>query len=152
MSLDVYLYDGNSHSKADSAEIWIREGGRNIQLSRTEWNERYPDREPIAINQKDDDEEEATFHANITHNLGRMASEAGIYKYLWRPDENEIERAHQLIEPLQEGLTRLNADPHHFKTFNPENGWGDYKGLVEFVSEYLSACIESPDAEVRVCR
>lgn len=27
------------------------------------------------------------FWANITHNLGRMADEAGIYKHLWRPEE-----------------------------------------------------------------
>ena len=30
------------------------------------------------------------FSANITHNLGKMADEAGIYKALWRPDEVEI--------------------------------------------------------------
>jgi precorrin-6x reductase len=33
------------------------------------------------------------FEANITHNLNRMAEAAGVYKVLWRPEENEIKCA-----------------------------------------------------------
>ena len=34
-----------------------------------------------------DAEGREVFSANITHNLGAMAKEAGIYMHLWRPDE-----------------------------------------------------------------
>jgi hypothetical protein len=92
------------------------------------------------------------YNANITHNLNRMAKEAGIYEVLWRPEEVGIVKASELIAPLQEGLARLKANPEHFKTFNPENGWGTYEGLVAFVEEYLNACGMNPDAAVRVWR
>ncbi len=92
------------------------------------------------------------FEGNVTHNLGGMASEAGIYKHLWRPDEIKITKAEQLIEPLTVGLLLLISNPERFKKLNPDNGWGDYEGLVEFVRSYLKACKENPDAEIRVSR
>lgn len=95
---------------------------------------------------------EEVYEANITHNLNKMAHEAYIYQHLWRPDEINVEYAHELIEPLKEGLRRLKADPEHFKHFNPENGWGDYEGLVAFVDAYLHACIAHPSARVGVSR
>jgi hypothetical protein len=67
-----------------------------------------------------------------------MAREAGLYEHLWRPEEIGIATAGQLIEPLRDGLTRLESDPKRFKRFNPTNGWGDYEGLLEFVREYPS--------------
>ena len=92
------------------------------------------------------------FEWNITHNLGQMAREAGIYEALWRPEEINVTTAEQLVPLLETGLEKLKADPIRFRRFNPENGWGNYEGLVKFVEKYLEACIENPDAEVRVCR
>lgn len=92
------------------------------------------------------------YWANITHNLGTMAGEAGIYKHLWRPEEIGITKAHQLIEPLRAGLELLRSDRERFEKFNPENGWGSYDGLVRFVEKYLAACEENPDADVRASR
>ncbi|MBK8772221.1 MAG: hypothetical protein IPM06_17610 [Rhizobiales bacterium] len=55
---------------------------------------------------------ETTIYASkITHNLNKMASAAGIYKHLWRPEEIGITKAAQLIEPLREGLALLLSDP-----------------------------------------
>jgi hypothetical protein len=92
------------------------------------------------------------FDYNITHNLNTMAMEAGIYQYLWRPEEIGITKAGQLIPLLTVGLGVLERDPEHFKKFNPENGWGTYEGLVEFVRSYLEACKENPDAEIYISR
>lgn len=89
---------------------------------------------------------------NITHNLTAMASEAGIYKHLWRPEEIGIIKAKQLIKPLQDALTLLRGDRARFEKHNPENGWGDYSGFVGFVSEYLTKCQENPDATIEVSR
>lgn len=92
------------------------------------------------------------FDYNITHNLGEMADQAGIYKELWRPEELGIVKASQMISPLESGLKILKENPEKFKKLNPGNGWGSYPGLVKFVSEYLSACKSYPDSNVRVDR
>ena len=92
------------------------------------------------------------FTANITHNLGEMADEAGIYKHLWRPEEIGIRKAGELIAPLRQGLHKLVERPSHFKTFNAPNGWGKYEHFIPFVAEYLEACIQHPDATIEVCR
>ncbi len=95
---------------------------------------------------------EEVYEANITHNLNNMAHAAGIYHHLWRPDEIDIEYARELIEPLEGALIKLKLAPEHFKKFNPENGWGDYEGLVAFVETYLHACNAHPSARVGVSR
>lgn len=92
------------------------------------------------------------YDANITHNLGAMAEEAGIYKHLWRPEEAGIEKAEQLIEPLRGALRAMRKDSGRFKKHNPSNGWGDYESFYRFVDEYLQACVNSPEAKVRVSR
>lgn len=89
---------------------------------------------------------------NITHNLGAMAAEAGIYMPMWRPDEMGITKAGELIGPLSRGLTLLRSDPERFRTLNPVNGWGSYEELVEAVAEYLAACCADPDADVSAFR
>jgi hypothetical protein len=94
----------------------------------------------------------AIYERNITHNLNKMADAAGIYQYLWRPDELRIETASQLIQPLSEGLKRLLADPEKYRQFNPQNGWGRYEDLVKFVADYLAACERDPNALVSVSR
>ena len=92
------------------------------------------------------------FEANITHNLNSMAGAAGIYECMWRPEEVGITTARDLIKPLADGLAWLRANPRLARKHNPENGWGDYEGLVEFVSEYLAACRRYPDTTVSVSR
>jgi hypothetical protein len=88
------------------------------------------------------------FSRNITHNLGKMAKEAGIYMHLWRPDELGIKTASELIDPLRVGLELLKSDPERFEAFNAPNGWGLYKHFVPFVEACLKACIDHPNAEV----
>ena len=92
------------------------------------------------------------YHANITHNLGKMAEVAGIYKHLWRPDEIGITKASELISHLEEGLEYLETNPDYCKTFNSENDWGVYEDLVRFVKEYLAACKANPDADIEISR
>ena len=92
------------------------------------------------------------FDANITHNLGVMAEEAGIYKHLWRPEEIGITKASQLIEPLREAITLMRADPTRFEKHNASNGWGLYEHFVPWLERYLAACEEYPDADVGVSR
>ena len=65
---------------------------------------------------------------------------------------NDRPKAKELIEPLRQGLHNLKSEPESYMKFNPENGWGSYDGLVEFVESYLNACYEYPDADVKVSR
>lgn len=150
MSLDVYL-KGPPRPRQATSGIFIRENGATIEISREEWDRRFPDREPVlALNEGGATSE--IYSRNITHNLGKMARAAGIYEPLWRPDELGITHARDLIEPLASGYVRLIDNPDDFKRHNPENGWGSYEQLVEFVADYLSACIRHPDASVDVWR
>lgn len=148
MSLDVYLYAPQSGPQGSG--IFVRDAGTVREITRAEWDERFPGMEPYVTH--DDDKRQPIYEANITHNLAEMAREAELYEALWRPDENGYRRAEQLIEPLRYGLKKLQDNPEYFKQFNPENGWGNYDNLVTFVRLYLRACEEWPEATVEVSR
>ncbi len=92
------------------------------------------------------------YSANITHNLGRMADAAGIYKALWRPEDIEAKQAKDIITILEKGLANLKARPDYFKQFDAPNGWGLYVHFVPFVENYLEACRASPEAYIEVSR
>lgn len=139
------------HPKDYSSGIFIRENGATKEISEAEWRERFPDRQPVKV-QMPETETDQVYSRNITHNLGKMADKAGIYEALWRPEEKDWKVAKDLIAVLEFGLANLKGDPDFFKEFNPDNGWGDYAGLVSFVESYLAACQQYPDAKVRVSR
>lgn len=149
MSLDVYLHDAARRGEGIRSGIFIREDGQTREISREEWDRVNPGREPVTAVIEDNGD---VYWNNITHNLGRMAGQAGLYDALWRPDEHGMQKAGQLIAPLETGLRQLKADPEKFRTFSPTNGWGSYEGLVAFTESYLDACRTYPDAEVRVSR
>lgn len=114
---------------------------------------------------------EFLYSSNITHNLNRMADEAGLYEALWRPymlkteidfgddhsteykfEEENPSKAHELIAVIEKGLADLKAKPKHYEKFNSSNGWGMYEHFVPFVETYLEALKEFPDADVEVSR
>lgn len=92
------------------------------------------------------------YDANITHNLVKMAAEAGIYKHLWRPEELGIKTAEELIEPLTKGLSYMRDRPAYFRQFSAPNGWGTYDQFVPWIEKYLEACKANPDATIEVSR
>jgi len=96
--------------------------------------------------------ERDVFDANITHNLNAMAEAAGIYKALWRPEENGITHARQLVEILQRGLEWLREHEAEARKLEPPNRWGTYEDFIPWIERYRDACIANPKAEVRVSR
>jgi hypothetical protein len=88
------------------------------------------------------------FDRNITHNLAAMAQEAGVYDCLWRHSENGIWKAKQLIDPLLAGITKMHQHPELFVKHNPENGWGNYRGLCDWLTDLLEACWKNPGADI----
>ena len=93
---------------------------------------------------------EEIFTRNITHNLNKMADEAGIYECLWRPEEIGITHANQIIDPLEKGLALMVANKARFEAFNSPNGWGRYERFIRFCADYLQACRDNPNAAVQV--
>lgn len=87
---------------------------------------------------------------NTTHNLGRMAKEAGIYECLWCPEEHGITHARQIIEPPAAGLALMATQKARFEAFNAPNGWGLWENFVPWCGDYLQACRDNPDALVEV--
>ena len=149
MSLDVYLELADaSVPLGGGSGIFVRQNGQTVEITRAEWDENFPDREPFIA----PSHECEVFEANITHNLNTMAGEAGIYEHLWRPDEIGVTQARQLIEPLRAGLDLMKSDPPRFEVYNPENGWSSYEVFVPWVERYLAACEQYPDACVKVSR
>jgi len=102
------------------------------------------------------------YSGGITHNMGEMASECGLYEPMWRPyrmwgvsDEDEdgfALFADEIADKVRVGLVELVSNPNKYKKLNPENGWGDYDMLVRVASAYLEACDDYPKAKVSVCR
>lgn len=154
MSLDVYL-EVDEFAPRNSSGIFVRRAGATVEITREEWDALNPGREPCVVSPDSPECVEMSncvCSLNITHNLGKMARSAGVYEALWRPEEVGIAKAEQLIAPLEDGLARLKADPEHFKQHNPENGWGNYEGLVGFIEEYLAKARQHPEARVSVSR
>ena len=152
MSLDVYLtVDFPTLAPNGGSGIFVRRNGQTVEMTRGEWDRAFPGQEPVVVT-AEADVDTGVYSANITHNLGKMADAAGIYKALWRPEEIGITKASELVTPLTEGLAKLKADPAYFEQFNASNGWGMYEHFVPFVEQYLEACKAHPNATVSVSR
>ena len=89
---------------------------------------------------------------NVTHNLGLMAVEAGIYDYLWHPERVRLRWAKQLIEPLTLAIKRMESKPEHYDLFAPANGWGTRGNFVQALEALREACIKFPKAKIGVSR
>lgn len=165
MSLDVYLtLPGDPLPVAASERIFIREDGGTREVTRAEWDELQPGRVLVAMVAEMDARE--VYEANITHNLGRMASQVEtdftipggkgtvftLYDVLWGALDHGLTKAGQLIPIMADALASLRADRARLQEFNPANGWGDYDGLVRFTENYLAACEQWPDADIEVSR
>jgi len=119
-----------------------------------------------------EEKKEELYSANITHNLNKMADEAGLYEALWRPyklkknydiieddynNEYEFEnsnpvKANEIISIIEKGLKDMKAKPSYYKKFDSLNGWGLYVHFIPFIEEYLEALKKYPNAFVECSR
>ena len=95
-----------------------------------------------------DENEIEVFDSNITHNLGKMAKEAGIYEALWHPDRINAVYAKDIVNILYKGYCELNCNPEKYEHFNAPNGWGTYEHFLPFVEEVHNACMKYPNAKI----
>lgn len=154
MSLDITIISPEPIVKR-STGIYGRVNGATKELTPEECVKHFPDvfenPEQVPIQEYKTNE---FWSGNITHNLGVMAEEClttcgdyDLYGLLWREHQapftgNEI---YAYIANLCDCLYILKSDPKHFKKFNPENGWGTYEQLVNFVEEFIKALITMPE-------
>lgn len=151
MSLDITIISPEPIKKK-STGIYARIDGQTRELTREEAIKRFPDVDPHDIIESAFETNEF-WHGNITHNLTRMASNCigydqwTLYELLWRdeqPDLDKLEYSFLLFSCLR----NLTNNPEKFKQFNPENGWGTYEQLVNFVKDFIKHLIDSPDGSV----
>lgn len=151
MGLDITLKIDETYVK-ESTGIYVRENGSNRELSYDEAKQRYPDTDIELLSYETDE----VWSGSITHNLNKMAMEVDAYELLWYPEkvfpDSEVIRATQLVAPLAHALAKLIEDKERLQEFNPENGWGHYDNLVKFVTDYIVAGLNHPNAVVEVCR
>lgn len=93
MSLDVYLTMKEPVVRRGTG-VFVRDNGATRELSAEEVAERFPGSEIP----EEEYESEHCYSGNITHNMGEMAGEAGIYLALWRPGEMLAPEVHAAIQ------------------------------------------------------
>ncbi len=93
---------------------------------------------------------ECVFDRNITHNLQKMAEEAGLEYAMWYPHTYDVRFAGELVPYIVAGVLNLRNDPTYYQKFNAVNGWGSLHNLVEVASAYAEACIKYQHARVEV--
>lgn len=89
---------------------------------------------------------------NITHNLGKMASKAGLYYPLWRPGEMGVDTAGELIHHLRRGVRYAYDNQQELNAYAPRNEWGSLRLLLDVAEEYLDYCRKYPAATIFVSR
>lgn len=94
----------------------------------------------------------AIYSNKISDNLSKMAEAAGIYQYLWTPEELQLRTAGELVEQLQAALTRLRRNEKHYRKFESSHGWGTYEHFISFLEDYLKACEDNPAAQIEISR
>jgi len=104
-----------------------------------------------------DNEHTITFHKsisdfNITHNLGKMADALGIYGIVWRPEDNGITKAQDMVNGLSNAIDKLESCPLKYKQYEPENKWGTVESFLEFLKKYKYDCEKNPEAKITVWR
>ena len=95
---------------------------------------------------------ELVWSANMTHNLNKIAIEAGVYECIWRPEEIGVKYARDNISNLRFALGIFYSKYDELKKLNPENGWGNIDGLIEVTQGFFDACNEYPDAIIECDR
>ena len=89
------------------------------------------------------------FDANITHNLGEMFGEAGVYEILWHGDGM---RAGDVIQKLKDARDWMQLEPARFKKHDAPNGWGLYEHALSFIDTVIKGCEENPDGIIYCSR
>jgi hypothetical protein len=97
----------------------------------------------------DSPREMEVYSRNITHNVSRMWAKAGVFDALY---DGGGKTAGEIAASLAAGVAHMESNRSDYIPLNPENGWGNYEGALDFLREYAGACRDNPKAVVSVSR
>jgi hypothetical protein len=81
-----------------------------------------------------------TYERNVTYNVSTMLKRAGFH-----PNVVDGMTAVQLRPVVSHAVCVMEDNPSYFELFNPENGWGSYENVMEFLVELSLYLKEAPD-------
>lgn len=61
-------------------------------------------------------------------------------------------QARECVPYLDEGIRQIETWPERFRELEPENGWGNLEGAMEYLVKCRDAFLRYPLATVKVCR
>lgn len=107
-------------------------------------------------------QEEDSWWANITHNLGEMASNIPVtfrdkattlYYACWRPEEIGAKIVADVLPMLIQGIHYMIDHRKELMQYESPNGWGTYNGFMKFLLNYKQACEDNdPECEIKANR
>jgi hypothetical protein len=80
---------------------------------------------------------------NMTYNIWEMVNAACGMTFR----DMDGKKAAEVLPILQEVKTKMLAEPEKYKALEPDNGWGSYDGLLNYLYELIRGCEEIPDAD-----
>ncbi|MFK0124912.1 hypothetical protein ACIQSP_16545 [Streptomyces nigra] len=83
---------------------------------------------------------------NYTSNVSRMWTAALGHPLADLHDQT----AGDHTDRLKQAVIKLEASPGYFTELEPDNGWGDYGGALDYLRKLRDACILHPKATIRV--
>lgn len=51
---------------------------------------------------------------------------------------------------LKRALKHMQSNPDEYRPLNPENGWGNYPGAMQYLKSLIEACISQPKGTIEV--
>lgn len=94
---------------------------------------------------------DTVYDANITHNLSKMAFEAGIYDAIWGVSDGQT-TCTQVSEMLAKGILDIKQRPEYYRQFSAQNGWGTYEQFIPWLEKLLEAYIKYPNATISISK
>ncbi len=94
-------------------------------------------------------EEVTVVDKNITHNLGKMWSAAGVYNALYN---SAGQTAKSVLPALWDGLSLMMSDPERFKVYDAPNGWGTYEFAIPWLGQLIAEFEQYPDGIIGVSK
>ena len=176
MSLDLYIHS-RKPIRHRGTGVMVRDNGVTRELQTVEEvRAHFPDAQnldKIRIREWEDNE---LFHANMTHNLGKMAGHVPLpgvkttaYELLWHPEQADgitMTTEHhrdeddgyewdeelavldaEYVRQATEALLYVGAHREELEPLNPDNGWGSYDVLHRFLRQLVHCLLEIPAEE-----
>lgn len=82
---------------------------------------------------------------NITNNLIDFAIALNCYECIWKPKNLNIITAYQLLPHLYEAYYNVIKYGDIYLSLLPKNGWGTKEQFLNFIDQYIEACITYPN-------